>query len=150
MSLTDWLTDRLTDGIPYSLSCWLAAKKDDILIMNNEDVKFVNVTHKHLYETAIHQLSRFHHSEVKWFIKLNSIIRWPDVWETVHNFLSANKTKTIIWQQIHLNFYTQYSYNKWHKANLPCTAHKIPQDIYHIIVHCDVVNNVLYIQIKTN
>ena len=117
-------------------------KKDDLLIMNDEDVKFVNVTHKQLYKAAITKLSRDHHSQVKWVFKLNSII-WSDVWESVHNFLSSNKTKTIIWQQIHLNFYTQYSYNKWHKTNLTCPlCHKIPQDIYHIILHCDVVNEI--------
>ena len=48
----------------------------------------------------------------------------------------------MIWQHIHLNFYTQYSYNKWHKVNDKCPpCHKIPQRVFHIILDCDVTNN---------
>ena len=47
----------------------------------------------------------------------------------------------MIWQQIHLNFYTQHSYNKWHKKQQSCPlCKKIPENIYHIILHCDVTN----------
>ena len=73
---------------------------------------------------------------------------WNEVWNTVHNFLSTNKTKTAIWQQIHLNFYTQYSYNKWHKKQDICPlCHEIPENIYHVILHCNFVND-LWAQIE--
>ena len=58
-----------------------------------------------------------------------------------NNFLSSNDTKTKIWQQIHLNFYTQYSYNKWHKTNNVCPlCLSLPESIYHIILHCKFSN----------
>ena len=47
--------------------------------------------------------------------KSKHIYSLREAWDTVHNGLSTNKTKNIIWQQIHLNFYTQYSYTKWYK-----------------------------------
>ena len=74
-------------------------------------------------------------------VKLNSSIVCDEVWETVHNILSTNRTKTIIWQQIHLNFYTQYSYNKWHKKQDMCPlCQKTPENIYHIVLHCEFTN----------
>ena len=42
---------------------------------------------------------------------------------------------------MHLNFYTQYSYNKWHKKHEICPlCQKIPEDIYHIILNCAFIN----------
>ena len=69
---------------------------------------------------------------------------WEDVWTSIHkNILCSNHTKTIIWQQIHLNFYTQYSYNKWHQKQDPCPlCHKIPDNIYHSIVDCKIVEQI--------
>ena len=61
-----------------------------------------------------------------------------DVWNAVHNFLNTNQTKTIIWEQIHLHYYTQYSYNKWHKKNEKCfLCNKIPENIFHIM-NCEI------------
>ena len=51
-------------------------------------------------------------------------------------------TKTIIWEQIHLNYYTQYTYNKWHKRSEKCfLCNKIPESRFHIILHCDFTND---------
>ena len=84
-----------------------------------------------------------HKYQSKWVIKLNIVIIWEEVWTSIHNFLLSNETKTAIWEQIHLNFYTQYSYNKWHgKTNTCPLCNKIPQNIYHIILHCDFVNTI--------
>ena len=75
--------------------------------------------------------------------KLQTLIVWEEVWNTVHNFLLSNKTRTIIWEQLHLNFYTQYSYNKWHNKHSICPlCRKVPESIYHVILHCDFVNNI--------
>ena len=116
-------------------------RKDDILIIREEEIKFSQITHKQLYEQALLPLERDHHSQVKWVLKLDTAIPWQEVWEAVNNFLSTNETKNIIWQQIHLNFYTQYSYNKWHKVSDNCPlCQKIPESIYHLILHCDVTN----------
>ena len=61
----------------------------------------------------------------------------------MHNYLSSNKTRTAIWEQLHLNFYTQYSYNKWHSTSDLCPlCHEIPDDIYHIMLHCQFTNTI--------
>ena len=119
-----------------------SVRKEDILITRKgEEIKFVQMTQKQLYEEAILSMSRDHHSQVKWILKLDTSIAWEEVWKTVHNFLSTNKTKNTIWQQIHLNFYTQYSYNKWHKKQELCPlCQKKLENIYHIILHCDFTN----------
>ena len=101
------------------------------------------MTHKEVYEASLMPLNKDHHSTAKWVLKFNTVIPWDKVWENVHNFLGSNETKTVIWQQIHLNFYTQYSYNKWHKVNDKCPlCHKIPQSVFHIILDCDLTNNI--------
>ena len=49
----------------------------------------------------------------------------------------SNKTKTAIWEHLHLRFYTQYSYNKWHTTlHLGPFCHEIPDDIYHVMLNC--------------
>ena len=74
---------------------------------------------------------------------MNTLILLEEVWDTLHNFLVSNETRTAIWEQLHLNFYTQYSYNKWHKATDLCPlCQKVPESIFHIILHCDFVNTI--------
>ena len=126
-----------------------SVRKEDILITRNgEEIKFTQVTQKHLYEETLLGINRDHHSQIKWVEKLNTSIMWEDVWKTVHNFLSTNRTKTVIWQQIHLNFYTQYSYNKWHKKQEVCPlCQKVPKEIYHIIINCSFANK-LWVEIE--
>lgn len=118
-------------------------RKDDILITRagGEEIKLSQITQKELYEEALLNIYRDHKSQTKWGAKLNTAILWEEVWAAVHNFLLTNDTKTIIWQQLHLNFYTQYSYNKWHGKHEFCPlCKKNPENIYHIILHCDFAN----------
>ena len=117
-------------------------RREDVLVTKKgEVIKLTEITQKLLYEDSLLSISTDHHSQVKWVLKLNTSIIWEEVWETVHNFLSNNKTKTIIWQQVHLNFYTQHSYNKWHKKQEKCPlCQKCPEDIYHIILYCEFTN----------
>ena len=73
------------------------------------------ITQKELYEEALNKkYSQDYSYQTKWGIKLGNLVIWDEVWIMVHNFLLTNQTKTAIWEQLHLNFYTQYSYNKWH------------------------------------
>ena len=110
---------------------------------NGDEIKLQCVTHKLLYEDTISKLPGFHHSQLKWRDTLNTLIVWDDVWYTVHNYLNTHKTTSLIWQQIHLNFYTQYSYNKWHHVSNPCPlCGEIPLNIYHIILHGKTVTQV--------
>ena len=108
--------------------------------MSITDIKFTNVTHKELYKSNIYKIPGFHHSQIKWVETLNTPVVWEEVWKTVHHFLSTNEDISFIWEQIHLNFYTQYSYNKWHRKQqtFPLCG-EIPKNIYHIILYCDVV-----------
>ena len=109
---------KILDGIQI----YACARKEDTLIKTNggQELNFKEITQKILYEEALFARCIVHHSEVKWVDKLNTSITWGDVWNAVHNFLNTNQTKTIIWEQIHLHYYTQYSYNKWHKKNEKC------------------------------
>ena len=116
--------------------------REDMLVINaREEISITKLTQKQLYEASLLLIERDHHSQVKWVIKLNIAIRWEDVWNNVHNVLTTNQTKSIIWQQIHLNFYTQFSYNTWHQTQDPCPlCNKIPENIFHIILQCEFVN----------
>ena len=119
------------------------ARKNDVFIaVNGEESDLAQTTQKLLYEQTLLRVNNYdHHSQAKIFHKLQSVIIWEDVWNSVHNMLSSNETKTAIWQQIHLNFYTQYSYNKWHKVHENCPlCLLVPQNIFHITLDCNVTN----------
>ena len=96
-------------------------KEDMVFLGNKKDVKMAEITQKDLYEDAILKNSRDHKSQTKWVERLDIVILWEEVWDSIHNFLLSNTTKTAVWEQLHLNFYTQYSYNKWHKVAQMCT-----------------------------
>ena len=134
--------DRVLANTYNQIRINTSVRKENILILiDGKEIKFTEVTQKILYEEAIQKLYTDHHSQAKWVLKLDTSIVWEDVWSTVHNILSTNQTKTIIWQQIHLNFYTQYSYNKWHKKQDQCPlCHKLPESIYHLMMDCELVN----------
>ena len=136
--------DRRVTSLCDKVAMKINVKKEDKLVLSNgEEIKLNFVTHHHLYEDKISKITGFHHSQLKWLDALQILIVWDDVWYTVHNYLSTYKTTSIIWQQIHLNFYTQYSYNKWHKANNACPlCGQIPKDIFHIILRCETVTKI--------
>ena len=121
-----------------------AIKEHMIFLGNTEVKKMSQITQKDLYEDAILFRSRDHTYQGKWVEKLSTVlIVWEEVWDSVHNLLSLNETRTAIWEQIHLNFYTQYSYNKWHSASDPCPlCGEKPKSIFHIILHCNLVNTI--------
>ena len=118
-------------------------RREDVLLKSNGDeLLFPQLSQEILYEEILHKTYRDHPSQVKWALKVNYVLLWNEIWNTVHNFMSSNSTKTIIWQQLHLNFYTQYSYNKWHNKHDSCPlCLTIPQDIYHILFDCQFTNN---------
>ena len=118
-------------------------KDHTIFLGNTKIVKMSQITQKDLYEDAILFKSKGHVHQEKWVTKLNTLVLWEEVWKSLHNILVSNETRTAIWEQLHLNFYTQYSYNKWHKASDLCPlCEKLPESIFHIILHCDFVNTI--------
>ena len=63
--------------------------------------------------------------------------------KTVYNTpkLCTNETTTTIWQQIHLQFYTQYTKNLYHNTQENCPLCKThPTTRTHIILACDYTN----------
>ena len=82
-------------------------KVDTVFLGNTEVIKMANITQKDLYEDAILFRSRDHTYKGKWASELNMLILWDAVWDSVHHFPMTNKTKTAIWEQLHLNFYVQ-------------------------------------------
>jgi len=136
--------DKKSTALANNITLDTKVRKEDMVYLGNKrDVKMSIITQKDLYEDAILKMSTDHIHQSKWVNKLNAVILWEEVWNSVHNFLLSNKTKTAIWEQLHLNFYTQYSYNKWHgKADMCPLCKKPPESIYHIILHCDFVNTI--------
>lgn len=134
--------DRIMANFVKNIRLDLDVQKEDMIFFaNRKKVKMSMVTQKDLYEDAVFKNSKDHSYQTKWVEKLNTFIFWEEVWNAVHSFLLSNETKTIIWEQIHLNFYTQYSYNKWHNNQGRCPlCRQIPNNIYHIMLHCDFVN----------
>ena len=84
---------------------YVSIKEDTVFLGNTEIVRMEAITQKDLYEDAILYRSREHSYKDKWARELEILIVWDEVWDSVHNFPMTNKTKTAIWEQIHLNFY---------------------------------------------
>ena len=120
----------------------ITPRYDEIELSDGSPLVFDAVTQKALYEEALMKTCFDHHSPVKWASRLgDTVIQWDLFWKNLHeNYLLSNRVKTTIWQQLHLNFYTQFSYNKWHHTQNPCPLCKeIPQSIFHTILDCKIV-----------
>ena len=105
---------------------------------------FNETTHKMVYQELIKLNYKEHHSKASWEERLISYdINWDKVWQTVHNPLSSEETRTIIWEQIHLNDYTTYSYNKWHSDQQKCPfCSQVPENKFHITIECPALNTI--------
>ena len=99
--------------------------------------KFEKVTQKLVYEQLLKLTYRNHHSSSKWVQRFNTPVEWDN---SVHNPLATEETTSFVCGQIHLNMYTTYSYNKWHKTNLPCPlCTQNIDDEFHLILDFPVV-----------
>ena len=141
------------DGEPYSKKhtnfydkldiTGLDNKKDYILQLPHTSLTFGQVTQKILYETLLVKKSTYkpHHHVQKWNDRMGNQLDWKKVWATVHNKTSFESTKSAVWEQIHLNFPTQYSFNKWFSTTLRCSlCGQDPQNIFHVILDCTFTN----------
>ena len=105
--------------------------------IDNKELPFEQITTKLLYTTLLLNSYKPHHSLQKWEQKLNGEIDWNSVWKRIQNKLAFEGTKSAVLEQIHLNFYTQYNFNKWHNKKEDCRlCGQQPQDVYHIILDC--------------
>ena len=121
-----------------------SATANEIIGFDFKNVQFKDVTQKYIYSQLIQEKSLDHIYQSKWVIDHPYLapIEWTKVWDSLHQYFFTEDVKSTIWAQIHLNFYTTYNYNKWHNALSPCPlCRKIPEDVYHILLDCQVTNN---------
>ena len=106
-------------------------------------VPFLGAPHGFVYQQLIMLTYKDHPHVNKWNACFpGRTIDWGGVWEAVNGPVSLECTKTIIWEQIHLNEYTTYSYNKWHNAQQVCPfCQEIPDTRFHITLECPVVQS---------
>ena len=100
------------------------------------------VTYKNVYEEFLAKNYVEHHSLEKWENKFSDYIDWEKVWVSTNNPVTTEKVKTSIWEQIHLNDYCTYNYNKWHKKQELCPlCLEMPQSKFHLTLNCKVSQN---------
>ena len=105
-------------------------------------VKFGVVTYKNVYEELLKQTYIEHHSIQKWEDKFFEMIDWDKVWVSTNNPVTKEDVKTTIWEQIHLNDYCTYSYNKWHNKQEVCPlCLQIPRTRFHLTLDCKITQN---------
>ena len=127
--------DRLSFGAVYN-------NKSHFIITPTREYRFEEVTLKLLYELLLTNgpLYKPHHHRTKWCNKLEKDLDWDKIWSSVHNPLALTNTCSAVWEQIHLNFYTTYNYNKWHNDSQLCPLCTTrPETIFHIILECPLV-----------
>ncbi len=127
---------RKFDSISYTRRYM---KAHEVVGHDSKVQEFKNITQKFIYSQLIHQKSVDHVYQTKWPLEQPDLphISWDEVWKSLHNQFLTEETKSTIWEQIHLNFYTTYNYMTWHNKLLPCPlCNKIPNDIFHILMDC--------------
>ena len=104
-------------------------------------VKFQDTENKQIYQELIKLQYKEHHSKNKWEERFpETTLDWDNIWKSINNPITLEDTKTAIWQQIHLNDYTTYSYNKWKKVQQACPlCTQIPTNRFHITLDCPIV-----------
>ena len=100
------------------------------------------MTQKLLYATLL-KLKPYYKTSpyvTKWDEELQTKLNWKEIWKTIHCKTLFESTKSSIWEQLHLNFFTQYNFNKWHTTDSPCSfCRKLPRNSFHIILICPFV-----------
>ena len=107
-----------------------------------EDMRMELTEEKDIYTSLVKlKFYRLHVSEVKWIDHFSpDYIDFKEVWVTLQNNMVSEKTRTCIWEQIHLNFFTTYWFNKIGKENNICPLCKIvPDTRMHILLDCYLV-----------
>ena len=108
-------------------------------LYGQKEFPFHSISQKDIYSELVHSQSKVHPFEGKWADKnrLGITMDWDQIWASVHNQFLTEKTKSSIWEQLHLNFYTTYNFNRWFNQLNPCPlCRKIPDDVFHIIMDC--------------
>ena len=107
----------------FTKIAYLENRNQNLIYITNlhKYIKLNQVTHREIYEELISLKYQEHHSKNKWEDRFpNDDLQWPKIWNSMNNHITTESTKTIIWRQIHLNEYTTFNYNKWHKQDQKC------------------------------
>ena len=97
------------------------------------------VTEKILYAEILRTTYLDHRSIHQWREYFQAYLDWPLIWQACHNPLSQERTTALIWEQLHLNYYTTFNYNKWHPLQQPAhcpLCHGLPLTPFHLILTC--------------
>ena len=88
------------------------------------------VTEKEIYITQIKQkFYMLHTSEVQWLEYFtNDNIDFKEVWIALNSNIINEDTRTIIWEQIHLNYFNTYWFNKIGKKKMLAHSVKTSQN----------------------
>ena len=119
----------------------LGKSQDTIFISKLQaKVRLDLATCKDIYEELLKKNYIEHHSEEKWENKFSEYgIEWDKIWESVNNPVTSENVKTTVWEQIHLNDFCTYSYNKWHTAQDKCPfCLVIPTSKFHLTLDCEI------------
>ena len=103
-------------------------------------ISFTAATCKDIYGELIKDCYVDHHSVEKWEERFGTWIDWDKVWTSVCNPVSTENTRSVIWEQIHLNDYCTYAYNKWHNAQDVCPLCLAVPSKFHLTLECKVTN----------
>ena len=117
----------------------------EIQTQNKTEQKDISqVTEKEIYTTLLRKTHyKLHISEVKWIDYFDDIVHFPDIWISLNNKYVNEDTRTYVWEQIHLNFFNTYWFNKISKNNSDkntCPLCKnMPANSMHLIIECPLV-----------
>ena len=104
-------------------------------------VSFLAVTCKDIYGELIQRNYSDHHSVQKWEDRFSQTdIDWPMVWKALNNPVATENAKSVVWEQIHLNDYCTYSYNKWHNKQDLCPLCLTTPTKFHLTLECETTN----------
>ena len=104
-------------------------------------ISFTAATCKDIYGEMVQLNYLDHHSIQKWEDKFpHNDITWSAVWKSLNNPVTSENTKTVVWEQIHLNDYCTYSYNKWHNKQDLCPLCLTTPTKFHLTLECETTN----------
>ena len=114
-------------------------------ILSKEGTKIMpmaTIEEKDVYISLIKQkFYRLHISEIKWIEYFSAdFLDFQDIWLALQNNIVSEATRSCIWEQIHLNYFTTYWFNKISgEENICPLCKEIPQSMKHILLECTLV-----------
>ena len=102
-----------------------------------EIIPMIKIEEKDIYISLIKQkFYRLHKSEIKWVDHFSpDLLDFKEIWVALQNNIVSEKTRSCIWEQIHLSFFTTYWFNKIsNEKNICPLCKETPQSMKHILL----------------